>query len=115
MKGQTERQRALRQMMPETEYRLWRFLRNRNLCGAKFRRQHPVGIYIVDFVCIERLLIVEFDGGQHGEELARIYDEKRTAYLQQRGWRVIRFWNNQVMGEFDAVIEEIYRCLVMRE
>ncbi|MDI9219941.1 endonuclease domain-containing protein [Pantoea sp. EA-12] len=115
MKGQTERQRALRQTMPETEYRLWRFLRNRNFCGAKFRRQHPVGIYIVDFACIERLLIVELDGGQHGEELARMYDEKRTAYLQQRGWRVIRFWNNQVMGEFDAVMEEIYRCLILRE
>lgn len=115
MNKHTERQRALRQMMPDAEYRLWRFLRNRNLCGAKFRRQHALGNYIVDFACIERLLIIELDGGQHAEDQAVQYDKRRTAYLQQRGWRVVRFWNNQVMAEFDAVMEEIYRCLVIEE
>ncbi|MFJ5159281.1 endonuclease domain-containing protein [Pantoea sp. NPDC088449] len=108
------RQRELRKAMPESEHQLWHFLRNRNLCGVKFRRQHPIGRYIVDFACIERLLIVELDGGQHNEDAAKIYDEQRTAFLQRSGWRVIRFWNNQVFEEFDAVMDEIYRQLTPR-
>ncbi|MBB3304219.1 MULTISPECIES: endonuclease domain-containing protein [unclassified Enterobacter] len=107
------RQRQLRQAMPEAELRLWCFLRNRNLCGVKFRRQHPIGRYIVDFACIERLLIVELDGGQHNEDEAKIYDQQRTDYLKRYGWRVIRFWNHQVFEEFDAVMEEIYRQLML--
>ncbi|MBD9642391.1 MULTISPECIES: endonuclease domain-containing protein [Pantoea] len=107
------RRRQLRQAMPEAEHLLWRFLRNRNLCGVKFRRQHPIGGYIVDFACIERRVIVELDGGQHNEDEAKIYDQQRTAFLERGGWRVIRFWNHQVFEEFDAVMEEIYRQLML--
>ncbi|KNC08149.1 DNA methylase [Pantoea sp. RIT-PI-b] len=108
------RQRELRKKMPDAEYRLWHFLRNRNVCGVKFRRQHPIGCYIVDFACIERLLIVELDGGQHNDDQARMYDEQRTAFLQRCGWRVIRFWNHQIFEEFDAVMDEVYRQLMLR-
>jgi very-short-patch-repair endonuclease len=107
------RQRELRKAMPEAEHRLWHFLRNRNLCGVKFRRQHPIGRYIVDFACIERMVIVELDGGQHNEEEGQIYDKQRTVFLQRCGWRVIRFWNHQVFEAFDAVMEEIYRQLLL--
>lgn len=103
--------RELRKNMTEAELRLWRFLRDRNLCGVKFRRQYVIGRYIVDFACIERLLVIELDGGQHAEQSTLHYDEVRTAYLHRCGWRVIRFWNNQVFCELDAVVEEIYRQL----
>ncbi|WP_343552850.1 DUF559 domain-containing protein [Pantoea sp.] len=114
MRHSIVRQRELRKAMPEAEQQLWRFLRNRHLCGFKFRRQYKIGRYIVDFACIERMLIVELDGGQHNEDEAKIYDEQRTACLLRAGWRVIRFWDNQVFKEFDAVMEEIYRQLVLR-
>ncbi|RRW73999.1 endonuclease domain-containing protein [Pantoea dispersa] len=106
-------QRALRKAMPQAEQKLWRYLRNRNVCGAKFRRQHPVGGYIVDFACVEQSLIVELDGGQHNAPEDQAYDARRTVYLQRCGWRVIRFWNHQVFNEFEAVMAEIYRCLML--
>ncbi|MBX9400021.1 endonuclease domain-containing protein [Lysobacter sp. BMK333-48F3] len=100
--------RELRRRMTDAELRLWFHLRNRALMGCKFRRQHPIGPYVADFVCIERALVVEADGGQHagsGPDLAR------TAYLHARGYRVLRFWNNAVLVRTETVLEQIHAAL----
>ena len=83
-----------------------RLLRNRNLAGAKFKRQHPVGKYITDFHCDDHQLVIELDGGQHAEQ--QHYDEQRTAYLQSQGLTVMRFWNHQVLNETEAVLQVIW-------
>ena len=101
--------RKLRRTSTDAELKLWHYLRNRNLVGHKFRRQHPLPPYIVDFVCIESKLIVELDGGQHLEQVLR--DEERTAFLEALGFRVIRFWNDDVLLKPDLVLEEILRNL----
>ena len=100
--------RNLRNNSTDAETKLWSALRSRQLGNFKFRRQVPIGKYIVDFICHEKKLIVEVDGGQHLESNT---DEKRTVWLQSRGYRVIRFWNDQVLKETDAVLEEIIRVL----
>ena len=87
----------LRRGSTDAERRLWREVRNRRLGGHKFRRQQPLRQYIVDFVCFEHKLIVELDGGQHNDRIAYDYDSERTAWLESQGFRVLRFWNNQVM------------------
>jgi len=104
--------RALRASITEAESRLWYFLRDRRFKGAKFRRQVPVGPYVVDFLCVAASLVVEADGGQHSERMAR--DEERTKYLEGNGYRVVRFWNNDVMGNIEGVMEVIGRELDMR-
>jgi len=76
-----------------------------------FRRQQPIGPYIVDFASFERKLIVEIDGGQHNEKEAREKDEERTAWLEQRGYRVLRFWNNDVLMNTAGVLERIRKAL----
>ena len=86
--------RELRQNSTDAERRLWHFLRAKRLKGYKFRRQHIIYPFVVDFVCLERKLIIELDGGQHAEH--GHYDEKRTSYLQSKGYRVLRFWNLDV-------------------
>ena len=96
--------RQLRVTATDAEARLWLHLRNRMLGGFKFRRQFPVGPYIADFVCIDRKLIVELDGGQHADNPA---DERRTRFLELRGYRVIRFWNPDVLSNTDGVLEMI--------
>jgi len=101
--------RELRKNPTEAESNLWRHLRHRQLGGHKFRRQQPIGSYIVDFVCFEKRLIIEVDGGQHSEQAA--YNSKRTVWLETQGFRVLRFWNNQVLSELDAVKEMIYEAL----
>ena len=99
--------RELRRNMTKAERRLWRRLRGEQL-GVKFRRQQPIGRYIVDFVCLERRLVVEVDGGQHdGSE----YDRERDEWLEREGYRVVRFWDNEVMKEIEGVMEEIARVL----
>ena len=105
----SERARALRQRLTDAERLLWRHLRNRELGGWKFRRQYPVGPYIVGFICVEKNLVIEVDGGQHqeNEEL----DAQRSAYLNKMGYRVFRFWNNQVLQETEAVLEAIFAIL----
>ena len=90
--------------------RLWLLLKNRNVAGYKFRRQHPIAPYIVDFVCIEKRLIVELDGGQHAEQF--VADAERTAYLESKGYRIVRFWNNDVLKQTEAVMQVILRNLV---
>jgi very-short-patch-repair endonuclease len=94
---------TLRQNMTESEARLWGHVRSRRLGGLKFRRQVPIGPYLVDFLCIEHRLIVEVDGSQHNEEV----DANRTAYLQKSGYRVIRFWNNDVLARTQDVLATI--------
>ncbi|MGB0714098.1 MAG: endonuclease domain-containing protein [Gammaproteobacteria bacterium] len=101
-----ERARSLRQQQPDAETRLWFFLRGRALGGFKFRRQHPVPPYILDFYCHEVRLAIELDGGQHVESDQR--DAKRTAYLEQRGIHVIRFWNDDVLLRTELVLESIW-------
>jgi very-short-patch-repair endonuclease len=84
-------------------------LRDRRLRGYRFRRQHPIGDYIVDFACTRHLLIVEADGGQHAEDQN---DRRRTAWLEGEGWRVRRFWNNDILANTEGVVLAILRELL---
>ena len=106
----TERARELRKTMTDAERRLWRRLREQQL-GARFRRQAPVGPYIVDFVSFQHRLIIELDGSQHAEAAQAAYDSSRTAFLEAEGFQVLRFWNNQVIENPDGVLERIYEQL----
>jgi very-short-patch-repair endonuclease len=101
-----DRAKALRKSSTDSELRLWRMLRDRRLLPYKFRRQHPIGSYIADFVCLEKSLVVEVDGGQHLEHAE--YEASRTAALEQAGYRVLRFWDNDVLQKPEAVLEAIY-------
>ena len=103
--------RALRQSPTTAEQLLWRHLRNRQLAGAKFRRQHPLGPYILDFVCLEHGLVVEVDGGQHADLQAQAYDRQRSAWLQQQGLQVLRFWNHDVMQQTHEVLAQLLQAL----
>lgn len=104
-------QRTLRNETTEAEKALWKVLRCRQVSGLKFRRQHPFGDYILDFVCLGNKLVIEVDGGQHGERAG--YDENRTQILQAAGFRVLRFWNNEVLKEVESVKDKIW--LAVRE
>jgi very-short-patch-repair endonuclease len=99
----------LRKNQTDAEAVLWRHLRNRQLGGFKFRRQHSFPPYIVDFVCIEKRLVVELDGGQHAN--ATEADERRTKFLEHKGFSVVRFWNNDALGNTEAVLERILELL----
>ena len=113
MKGysSTARNRALRMRKSGTdaELRLWRLLRSKHLSDFKFRRQHPVGPYIADFICLDRRLVIEVDGGQHQEQGP--YDVKRTSDLEAAGYRVLRFWDNDVLLKTDDVMQAIFQAL----
>ncbi len=101
--------RDLRMNQSDAEKRIWRHLRNRQMHGAKFRRQIAIDPYIVDFICTDCMLIVELDGGQHADQID--YDEKRTKFLESRGYRVLRFWNNDVLANTEGVLEVIMSAL----
>jgi very-short-patch-repair endonuclease len=103
--------RDLRQKFTDAEKALWMKLRNRQVEAVKFRRQQPIGSYIVDFVSFERKLIIEIDGGQHNEEMTKERDEERTMRLEERGYRVMRFWNNEVLTNAEGVLERIREAL----
>ncbi|MBI3743722.1 MAG: endonuclease domain-containing protein [Chloroflexi bacterium] len=103
--------RRLRRPQTPSEARLWSRLRDSRLLGAKFRRQHPIGQYIVDFVCLEQKVVIEVDGSQHSEDSAIAHDAERTAWLEGTGYRVLRFWNNDVSGNLDGVLETIRAAL----
>jgi very-short-patch-repair endonuclease len=105
------RRRTLRSNSTDAESTLWRRLKAKRFGGVKFRRQHPVGPYIVDFYCGSRHLAIELDGGQHYEKGAQAYDAHRTAFLRRRGIEVIRFATDLVFREPDAVLQEIARAL----
>jgi very-short-patch-repair endonuclease len=104
----SQRARQLRFDQTDAERRLWSALRSRRLAGYKFRRQRPIGPFIVDFVCIPHRLIIEADGGQHADNDA---DKRRTAWLEKRGWQVIRFWNNEILANTEGVQETILQVL----
>lgn len=103
--GLRENAKTLRIQMTDAETRLWYHLRAHRFMGLKFKRQKPIGCYIVDFVCLEQFLVIELDGGQHMEQADQ--DRERDEYLRERGYRVLRFWNHQVLGEMEAVLERI--------
>ena len=109
----SSRARELRKNPTDAERVLWRHLRRRQLAGHSFRRQHPIGRYIVDFFCFEKRLVVEIDGGQHSTQAS--YDAERTAWLEADGYRVMRFWNNQVLGELESVKEAIAKGLAFED
>ena len=101
--------RGLRRRQTDAERRIWARLRDRRLLGTKFARQVAIGPYIVDFCCRERKLIVELDGGQH--EAHADYDVARTAFLQTLGYRVLRFWDNDVLANTDGVLQRVVEAL----
>jgi very-short-patch-repair endonuclease len=101
--------RALRRNQTEAEKRLWRKLRSREFQGVKFRRQQPLGPYVADFCSFQNKVIIELDGGQHA--LTNEKDAKRTAYLKQSGFQVIRFWDNEVLNNIEGVLEDIWQNL----
>jgi very-short-patch-repair endonuclease len=105
------RSRNLRRDQSDAESKLWFLLRDRKLCEVKFRRQHPIGRFIVDFCCLERHLIVELDGGQHAEQKAKEADIERATFLRSKGYRVLRFWNHEVLLETEEVLERIFDVL----
>jgi very-short-patch-repair endonuclease len=104
----TLRSRELRANSTDAETKLWNALRNRQIAGYKFVRQQPIGHYICDFVCREKMLVVEADGGQHLESKR---DEVRDRYLGERGYRVLRFWNNDVLSNIEGVLTVIDEAL----
>jgi very-short-patch-repair endonuclease len=101
--------KMLRTNQTDAEQRLWYHLRAHRFMDLKFKRQKPVGRYIVDFVCVERWLIIEIDGGQHAEQVE--YDQRRDAWLRNQGYMVLRFWNNEVLQQLEGVLEQI--CLTI--
>ncbi len=102
--------RELRKSMTDAERKLWAKLRGKALDDYRFRRQQPIGPYIVDFYCSRKNLVVELDGGQH-DDLCAEHDRKRTLWLEARGYRVMRFWNTDVMRNLDGVLDELSRAL----
>lgn len=99
--------RHLRRESTTAEMVLWLHLRGRRFFGLKFRRQHPIGPYIVDFLSIEKMLVVELDGSQHASQVKK--DKRRTRYLEDKGYTVLRFWNFQVLEDINTVLEVIRR------
>ncbi len=97
-----QRARELRKEQTKMEWRLWAQLRQRQLAGLRFRRQHPIGPFIVDFCCKEHSLIIELDGSSHDDQVE--YDEERSAWLEAQGFRIIRFTNEQVRTNLEGVL-----------
>src|SRR3989344_243334 len=101
--------KTLRTNQTEAEQRLWYHLRAHRFMGYKFKRQKPIGRYIVDFACLEHRLIIELDGGQHSEQVA--YDQQWDAWLRNQGYTILRFWNIDVMQQLESVLEQILFAL----
>ncbi|NEX64263.1 endonuclease domain-containing protein [Noviherbaspirillum galbum] len=113
MHGQTNAKlttaaRQLRRTMTDAERKLWHLIRGEQL-GVKFRRQHPFRNFILDFVCLEQRIVIEVDGSQHAEN--RLYDDARSIALEQAGFHTLRFWNNEVLSQPDAVLQAIWNAL----
>ena len=99
--------RSMRRNLTDAELKLWHELRAHRLMGLSFRRQYPIGHYIVDFACPSKRLIIELDGSQHAEESAIEYDRLRTRALEADGWTVLRFWNDDALKDTDGVCQHI--------
>lgn len=106
---QLQRAKSLRRKQTEPEQKLWYYLRGHRFEGIKFKRQKPIGRYIVDFICVKKNLIIELDGSQHMEQTN--YDRVRDEWLHQQGYKVIRIWNNDVMNRIEQVLEFIWQEL----
>ena len=107
------RARLLRKSPTPAEGKLWAYLRHTPPAGASFRRQHTIGNYVVDFCAVKKKLIIELDGSQHFDQVE--YDANRTAFLESLGYRVIRFWNNEVMDDIEGVYRAILKALEDRK
>ncbi len=101
--------KALRKAQTEAEQKLWYHLRAHRFMRKKFKRQKPIGRYVVDFVCLEEKLVIELDGGQHADHVE--YDQERDAWLKSEGYKVLRFWNIELMNEMEGVLERIRLAL----
>ncbi len=97
--------RQLRSNQTDAEQKMWIALRGRRFLNFKFRRQHSIDSYIVDFCCIEKMLVIEIDGGQHAQQ--QLLDQKRTQHLNAQSYQVLRFWNHEVLTDIDSVLEKI--------
>jgi very-short-patch-repair endonuclease len=109
LRAGTNRARYLRSNPTDAERILWRHLRLRQVGGYKFRRQRPIGPYFVDFVCLEKRIVVEVDGGQHAQHFS--YDAKRDAWLRAEGFTVLRFWDDEVLKQVENVKQVIWEAL----
>lgn len=107
MRNLTHLARRLRKESTDAEKLLWRYLRRKSLFGLKFRRQEQIGDYIVDFVCYERKLIIELDGGHHNQDETKENDKKRQSWLETQNFKVIRFWNSEVLKNINGVLQVI--------
>ncbi len=103
--------RALRKKQTPQEIIIWSRLRNRQFHNLKFRRQYTIGKYIVDFICLDKKVIIELDGWQHKEEFSGDKEKKRTKFLQEQGYTVVRFWNNEINNNIDAVFFKLEEVL----
>ena len=107
----TKKARELRNNMTKQERVLWSYLRKRTINNLKFRRQYPIENYIVDFICNEKKLIIEIDGGQHNDNRHIEYDKRRTKFLEDKGYKVLRFWNcdidNNIEGVYETILKEL--------
>ena len=111
MKKNTDLARNLRKNQTPQEKKLWNLLRNHRFYGYEFRRQYPIGDYIVDFICRKKKIIIELDGSQHNESENIDKDKQRTEFLENKGYKVLRFWNNEVDNNIEGVFEIIKREL----
>jgi very-short-patch-repair endonuclease len=109
---QRQNARNLRRAMTDVERKLWEALRANRLAGVDFRRQMPIGPYIVDFVCHAARLVIELDGGQHNQAEHIERDEVRDRFIAAEGYRVLRFWNFEINSEFEACVDRIYLTLI---
>ena len=107
MDDKFKKARNLRREQTEQEKILWSIIRNRQFYGLKFKRQVPIGVYIADFCCNEKKLIIELDGGQHNEPNNIKYDKNRTKFLENEGYKIIRFWNNDINDNLEGVYTKL--------
>ena len=115
MPTQKENARYLRKNMTSQERKVWDVIRNRQFYGYRFLRQYVIGVYIVDFICREKKLIIEIDGGQHNEPKNLEYDKQRSLYLESKGYRTIRFWNNEIDNNLTGVYQQLQKEFDIKE
>lgn len=107
----SDKARNLRKNMTEFEQKLWHYLRDRRFCNTKFRRQVPIQNYIADFICFEKRIVIELDGSGHLEQTQYEYDRKRDDFFIEQGYRVLRFYNNELSNNFEGVMDKIYKAI----
>lgn len=115
MPTQKENARYLRKNMTSQERKVWDVIRNRQFYGYRFLRQYVIGVYIVDFICREKKLIIEIDGGQHNEPKNLEYDKQRSLYLESKGYRIIHFWNNEIDNNLTGVYQQLQKEFDIKE